>query len=254
MSNQALLEIAAGSLASALAAQEGGADRVELCSSLAEGGITPSRGMLEVVRDRVRIPVYVLVRPRGGDFLYDDADFEMMRRDIETCAELGFDGVVIGALDADGGVDLRCRELVAAAGKLGVTFHRAIDASADMRRSLDDVIALGCERVLTSGGCANALAGAQAIAGLVEQAAGRIRIMAGAGIRSRNLVEVARLSRAHEFHGSAKVVHHSAMRYLNPALQDLSPDTERTSVEEVRAMKHALAAAFSLSPSERGLG
>jgi copper homeostasis protein len=241
MSQQPLLEIAAGSLASALAAQEGGADRVELCSSLAEGGITPSQGMLAVVRDRVRIPVYVLVRPRGGDFLYDDADFEMMRRDIEICAQLGFDGVVIGALDADGAIDPRCRELVAAAGTLGVTFHRAIDASADLRRSLEDVIALGCERILTSGGCANALAGASAIAGLVEQAAGRIRILAGAGIRSQNLAEVARLSRAHEFHGSARAVHRSAMRYLNPALQDLSPDTDQTSVEEVQAMRRALA-------------
>jgi copper homeostasis protein len=241
MSLQPLLEIAAGSLASALAAQEGGADRVELCSSLAEGGITPSQGMLAVVRDRVRIPVYVLVRPRGGDFLYDDADFEMMRRDIEICAQLGFDGVVIGALDADGAIDPRCRELVAAAGTLGVTFHRAIDASADLRRSLEDAIALGCERILTSGGCANALAGASAIAGLVEQAAGRIRILAGAGIRSQNLAEVARLSRAHEFHGSARAVHRSAMRYLNPALQDLSPDTDQTSVEEVRAMRRALA-------------
>ncbi|QAU25353.1 hypothetical protein EO087_02500 [Dyella sp. M7H15-1] len=109
-----------------------GADRVELCSSLAEGGITPSYGLLAVARDRVRIPVYALVRPRGGDFLYDDAEFEIMRRDIETCVQLGFDGVVIGALDADGGVDPRCRALVAAAGRLGVTFHRAIDASADM--------------------------------------------------------------------------------------------------------------------------
>jgi copper homeostasis protein len=240
MPQQHLLEIAAGSLASALAAQAGGADRVELCSSLAEGGITPSQGMLAVVRDRVHIPVYVLVRPRGGDFLYDDADFEMMRRDIELCAQLGFDGVVIGALDADGAVDPRCRELVAAAGKLGVTFHRAIDASADLRHSLEAIIALGCERVLTSGGCADALAGAPAIAGLVEQAAGRITILAGAGIRSQNLAEVARLSQAHEFHGSAKGVHRSAMRYLNPALRDLSADTVLTRVDEVRAMKQVL--------------
>ncbi|MBE1162664.1 copper homeostasis protein CutC [Dyella acidiphila] len=243
MSSQPLLEIAAGSLASALAAQEGGADRVELCSSLAEGGITPSQGMLAVVRDRVRIPVYVLVRPRAGDFLYDEAEFEIMRRDVETCVQLGFEGVVIGALDADGAVDPRCRELVAAAGNAGVTFHRAIDASADLRRSLDAVMALGCERVLTSGGCANALAGAAVIAGLVEQAAGRISIMAGAGIRSQNLAEVVRLTRAHEFHGSARAVHRSGMRYLNPALKDLPPDTERTSVDEVRAMRRELSEA-----------
>ncbi|RUL79838.1 copper homeostasis protein CutC [Dyella choica] len=246
MSRQPLLEIAAGSLASALAAQEGGADRVELCSSLAEGGITPSYGMLVAVRERVRIPVYVLVRPRAGDFLYDDAEFEMMRRDIETCAGLGFDGVVIGALDADGKVDPRCRELIGAAGKLGVTFHRAIDASVDLNRSLEDIIALGCERVLTSGGCANALAGAQVLAGLVRQAGERIRIMAGAGIRSGNLAEVARLTGAHEFHGSARTVLKSSMRYLNPALKDLAPDIEQSSVEEVRAMKAQLAGIGSL--------
>jgi copper homeostasis protein len=240
MASQPLLEIAAGSLASALAAEEGGADRVELCSSLAEGGITPSYGMLVAVRERVRVPVYVLVRPRAGDFLYDEAEFEMMRRDVETCARLGFDGVVIGALDADAHVDGRCRELVSAAGKLGVTFHRAIDASADLNRALEDIIALGCERVLTSGGCANALAGAAVIAGLAKQSAGRIRVMAGAGIRSGNLAEVARLSGAHEFHGSARAVVKSRMRYLNPALKDLAPDTERSSVEEVRAMKAQL--------------
>lgn len=242
MSSQPLLEIAAGSLASALAAEEGGADRVELCSSLAEGGITPSYGMLIAVRERVRIPVYVLVRPRAGDFLYDEAEFEMMRRDVENCARLGFDGVVIGALDADAHVDGRCRELVRAAGKLGVTFHRAIDASADLNRALEDIIALGCERVLTSGGCANALAGAAVIAGLAKQSAGRIRVMAGAGIRSGNLAEVARLSGAHEFHGSARAVFKSRMRYLNPALKDLAPDTERSSVEEVRAMRAQLVA------------
>lgn len=240
MTRTALLEIAAGSLASAIAAQEGGADRVELCGSLAEGGITPSYGTLALVRERVRIPVYVLIRPRGGDFLYGDAEFEIMQRDIETCARVGLDGVVIGALDADGHVDPRCRELMHAAGKLGVTFHRAIDASADLGRALDAIIALGCERVLTSGGHASALDGAQVIAGLVKQAAGRIKVMAGAGIRSANMAEVVRLTQAHEFHGSARAVVKSAMRYLNPVLKDLAPDIEQSSVEEVRAMKRVL--------------
>jgi copper homeostasis protein len=247
MSRHPLLEIAAGSLASALAAQEGGADRVELCSSLAEGGITPSYGMLVTVREHVRIPVYVLIRPRGGDFLYGDAEFDIMLRDVETCVRAGFDGVVIGALDADGHVDPRCRELVKAAGTLGVTFHRAIDASADLSRTLEDAIALGCERVLTSGGCANASAGAQVIAGLVKQADNRIKVMAGAGIRSGNLAEVARLTGAHEFHGSARTVVKSRMRYLNPALKDLPPDTEQSSAEEVRAMKAQLASSSGLS-------
>ncbi|GLQ45447.1 copper homeostasis protein CutC [Dyella lipolytica] len=252
MPRQTLLEVAAGSLASALAAQEGGADRVELCGSLAEGGITPSCGVIALVRDRVRIPIYVLIRPRGGDFLYEDAEFEIMQRDIETCVHLGCDGVVIGALNADGSVDPRCRELVSAAGTLGVTFHRAFDASASLPRALDEAIAIGCERVLTSGGCANALQGSKVIAGLVQQAAGRITIMAGAGIRSTNLAEVVRRSGVDEVHGSARAVHRSLMRYRNPALQDLSPDTERTSVAEVRAMKERLKALAHLPKGAGG--
>jgi copper homeostasis protein len=241
MAKQSLLEIAAGSLASAIAAQEGGADRVEFCGTLAEGGTTASYGALAMVRDRLRIPVYVLIRPRGGDFLYSDIEFELMQRDVETCVRVGCDGVVIGALDADGHVDSRCRELVSAAGKLGVTFHRAFDASVNLSRSLEDIIALGCERVLTSGGCANALAGAQVIADLVKQAGDRLVVMAGAGVRSTNLLEIARLTGAGEFHGSARAVLRSSMRYLNPALTDLSPDIEQTSAAEVRAMKEALA-------------
>jgi copper homeostasis protein len=235
-----LLEIAAGSLGSALAAQEGGADRVELCGSLAEGGITPSYGVLAAVRERVRVPIYVLIRPRTGDFLYENDEFEVMRHDVETCVKLGFDGVVIGALDVAGAIDPRCRELKSAAGKLGVTFHRAFDASADLTRSLEAVIALGCERVLTSGGCASALAGCDAIAELVRRATRRIRIMAGAGIRASNLAEVARRSHADEFHGSARTVVASRMRHRNLALLDLSPDYEQSDVAAVRAMKASL--------------
>jgi copper homeostasis protein len=240
MTTQVTLEIAAGSLASAQAAQEGGADRVELCGSLAEGGITPSYGVIATTRDRVRLPIYVLIRPRGGDFLYSDAEFEVMQRDIESCAHLGCDGVVIGALTDDGAIDPRCHGLVAAAGKLGVTFHRAFDASADLQRSLEDVVALGCERILTSGGRANALQGADLIAGLVRHAAGRIAIMAGSGIRSGNVADIARRTGAREFHGSARGARPSQMRYRNPALQDLSPHTDQTNVVEVRAMKKQL--------------
>jgi len=242
MPDRALLEIAAGSLAAVLAAQAGGADRVELCASLAVGGVTPSHGLLAVARERVRLPIYVLIRPRPGDFLYGDDEFEVMHRDVETCVKLGLDGVVIGALDIEGAIDPRCRELASAAGKLGVTFHRAFDASADLTRSLDAVIALGCERVLTSGGCASALAGSNAIADLVRRAAGRIRIMAGAGIRASNLAEVVRRSQADEFHASARTVVASPMRHRNPALLDLSPDYELSDVAEVREMKAGLLA------------
>lgn len=237
-----LLEIAANSVASALAAQAGGADRIELCENLSEGGTTPSHGTLAVVRERLRIPVYVLIRPRGGDFLYDDAELEAMRRDIEHCARLGCDGVVIGALDADGAVDVpRCRELIAAAGTMGVTFHRAFDAARDQAEALQAVVALGCERVLTSGTAPDALTGAESIAALVAQRAGQgLRIMAGAGITAGNIRSIAERSGAHEFHASARSLYRSAMRYQRSGLHGLEPDRMQTDVETVHALIAAL--------------
>ena len=240
----ALLEVAASSLTSALAAQAGGAGRVELCGQLADGGVTPSYGLVATARDRLRIPLYVLVRPRSGDFLYDEAEFELMQRDIEACVRLGCDGVVIGALDADAGVDLAgCRTLVAAAGGLGVTFHRAFDAARDPARALEDVIALGCERVLTSGGHRSALDGAAHIAALVQQAAGRVRIMAGAGIRPENVADVLARSRADELHASARGLYRSTMRWRNERLEDLAVDREETDPAIVAALVAALAVA-----------
>lgn len=240
----ALLEVAASSLTSALAAQAGGAGRVELCGQLADGGVTPSYGLVATARDRLRIPLYVLVRPRSGDFLYDEAEFELMQRDIEACVRLGCDGVVIGALDADAGVDLAgCRALVAAAGGLGVTFHRAFDAAPDPARALEDVIALGCERVLTSGGHRSALEGAAHIAALVQQAAGRVRIMAGAGIRPENVADVLARSRADELHASARGLYRSTMRWRNERLEDLAVDRQETDPAIVAALVAALAVA-----------
>ncbi|MGN6225801.1 MAG: copper homeostasis protein CutC [Dyella sp.] len=240
----ALLEVAASSLTSALAAQAGGAGRVELCGQLADGGVTPSYGLVATARDRLRIPLYVLVRPRSGDFLYDEAEFELMQRDIEACVRLGCDGVVIGALDADAGVDLAgCRALVAAAGGLGVTFHRAFDAARDPARALEDVIALGCERVLTSGGHRSALDGAAHIAALVRQAAGRVRIMAGAGIRPENVADVLARSRADELHASARGLYRSTMRWRNERLEDLAVDRQETDPAIVAALVAALAVA-----------
>lgn len=240
----ALLEVAASSLTSALAAQAGGAGRVELCGQLADGGVTPSYGLVAAARDRLQIPLYVLVRPRSGDFLYDEAEFELMQRDIEACVRLGCDGVVIGALDADAGVDLAgCRALVAAAGGLGVTFHRAFDAARDPARALEDVIALGCERVLTSGGHRSALDGAAHIAALVQQAAGRVRIMAGAGIRPENVANVLARSRADELHASARGLYRSTMRWRNERLEDLAVDRQETDPAIVAALVAALAVA-----------
>jgi copper homeostasis protein len=235
------LEIAANSLGSALAAQEGGADRVELCDNLGEGGTTPSYGTLAIARERLRIPLFVLIRPRAGDFCYDASEVEVMLRDIEGCVKLGCDGVVIGALDTQGDVDEAiCRELIAAAGPLAVTFHRAFDAARDQVRALDTIIRLGCERVLTSGGEADALTGAERIAGFVKQAGSRLRVMAGAGIDASNIREVAERSNAHEFHGSGRARRSSRSRHRNDRLRGLEVDWWETDAGRVRAMVNAL--------------
>ncbi len=235
------LEIAAGSLASALAAQDGGADRVELCEGLEYGGTTPSYGTLALAREHLRIPLFVLVRPRAGDFLYDARETETMLRDIELCVRLGCDGVVIGALDAAGDVDQAlCRTLMAAAGALQVTFHRAFDAARDPAQALERIAALGCRRVLTSGGRASAPEAAAALAGFVRQAAGRLSVMPGAGIDAGNVAALVRATGAREFHASAKAPRTSAMRFRNDALAGLAPDWQQTDPARVRALRTAL--------------
>jgi copper homeostasis protein len=238
-----ILEIAANSVASALAAQQGGANRVELCTALELGGLTPSHAQIALARDHLRIPLYVLIRPRVGDFLYTDLECETMQRDIESCVALGCDGVVLGALDADGRVDsARCRALIAAAGKLGVTFHRAFDLSRGPAQALEAIVALGCERILTSGAQVSAPDGAALIRELVAQAAGRIVVMPGAGITAQNIAALAHATDAREFHASAKRQQPSGMRHQRPALGDMEGGELRSDVEQVRALAQALRA------------
>lgn len=237
-----LLEVAANSVASALAAQVGGAGRVELCTALELGGITPSYAEIATARDRLAIPLYVLIRPRAGDFLYNDFECEVMLRDVEACVALGCDGVVLGVLDADGQVDqARCRGLIGAAGALGVTFHRAFDMVADPAQALEAVIDLGCERVLSSGARASATEGAAALRALVAQAAGRVVVMPGAGVDARNIALLARATGARELHASAKRRLPSRMRHHHPGLDDMAGGEWRTDAAEVRAMVAALA-------------
>lgn len=240
MSDRVRLEIAANSLASALAAQAGGADRIELCENLGEGGCTPSFGTIAAVRDRLEIPLYVLIRPRGGDFRYDEGECEVMLRDIEACVRLGCDGVVIGALDARGDVDMdTCRMLVTAAGPLGLTFHRALDVARDPMCALEAAIELGCGRVLTSGAQADALAGADTIAALVRQAAGRIKVMAGAGVNPGNVAVLRGRSNADEFHASAGAPRRSSMRH-RAGLPGLDPDWRQSDRDIVAALRAQL--------------
>ncbi|MBO9155107.1 copper homeostasis protein CutC [Chitinophaga sp. GCM10012297] len=211
------LEICATSLASCKAAQEGGADRIELCDNLLEGGTTPSYATIKLARETVNIALYPIIRPRGGDFLYSEEELAIMKEDILVCKELGCDGVVIGLLTPDGKVDTaRTRELVELAKPMGVTFHRAFDMTADPLRALEDVIATGCERILTSGQRNTAPEGAELIATLVEKAAGRIRIMAGSGLRDHNAAALAAATHAREFHTTAKEYEDSKMTYRNP--------------------------------------
>lgn len=241
MSPSRLLEIACNSAASALAAQQGGADRVELFENLEQGGTTPSYGTLAATRDGLQIPLYVLVRPRPGDFHYGPLEAEIMLRDIAACRQLGCDGVVIGALDADGGIDLPlCRELVNAAGPMGVTFHRAFDAARDLPAALEQVVGLGCERVLSSGGQAGAQAGVTMLAALVRQAGTRLSVMAGAGLTAANIGAVARESGCRELHASAKAVRRSAMHHHNPALVGLERDWLQSDATQVAALRQAL--------------
>ena len=236
-----ILEIAANSLASALAAQDGGAGRVELCTALELGGLTPSSAQIALARERLRIPLYVLIRPRAGDFLYSDLEFETMQRDIETCAVLGCDGVVLGVLDAEGRVDTaRCRPLIAAAGKLGVTFHRAFDLTRDPAQALEDLAALGCERVLTSGAQASAVDGAALIRDLVAQAAGRLAVMPGAGVTAQNIAALAAATGAHEFHASAKRQLPSGMQHRRPLLGEMEGGELRSDAGQVRALATVL--------------
>ena len=185
-------------------AAKNGASRVELCESLEIGGVTPSQKMMEqVLKENPGLCVNVLVRPRGGDFIFSEDEIQTMLKDIRLCKSLGVNGVVIGALRPDGGVDMACmRRLIEEARPLSITFHRAFDECSDVSDCLEDVIALGCDRLLTSGHEKNALEGRFTIADLVKQAAGRIIIMAGCGVRPSNINIIAESTKAEEYHSS----------------------------------------------------
>jgi copper homeostasis protein len=213
-----ILEVCANSLTSALAAQEGGASRVELCENLYEGGTTPSAGEIQLARKLLHIKLYILIRPRGGDFLYSDTEFEVMMADARYCIDAGCDGIVIGILNADGTIDKkRCAQLISLARQwgVGVTFHRAFDMCVDMYQALEDIIELGCERILTSGGKSTAMEGVSTLAHLVEKAAGRIIIMPGSGVSEKNVTDLVQYTKVTEVHSSARVRVHSKMNYLN---------------------------------------
>ena len=218
MSQTVQLEVCANSVASALAAQKGGAVRVELCENLSEGGTTPSYGEILVSRKLLHIKLYVLIRPRGGDFLYTDDEYNIMVEDVEHAIGSGCDGIVIGILNEDGTVDReRCGKLVRMAKLMGVgvTFHRAFDMCANQLQAMEDIIELGFERILTSGGKSTAMEGASIIANLVNKAANRIIIMPGSGINQNNVADLVKYTKVQEIHSSAKIPMQSKMEYKN---------------------------------------
>ncbi len=201
MNEKPLLEICVDSLDSALAAQRGGANRVELCSNLHEGGVTPSAGLIAVARREISIALHVMIRPRGGEFLYTPEEIEAMKRDIDITKQARADGVVLGILDAQGNVDVsRTSELVERARPLSVTFHRAFDLAPDLFAALEDVMRAGAHRVLTSGGESKAEDALPTLAALVEKSAGRIAILVGGGIRDHNVKRIVQATGAREVH------------------------------------------------------
>src|SRR5688500_387133 len=198
------IEIVVYNIESALRAQEGGADRIEPCDNPGEGGTTPSYGTIELVRQNVSMDVYVMIRPRGGDFLYSSYEFHSMKRDISQCQKLSVDGVVFGILNADGTIDKkRCKELIAQARPLKVTCHRAFDMTRDPFEALEDCIEAGFDRILTAGQQAVAGRGVSLIGELTTRAAGRIAIMPGSGVNENTVQDIVTKSGASEIHFSA---------------------------------------------------
>ena len=246
-SKSVLVEACVATVASALAAESAGADRLELCADLVEGGVTPSVGMLMRVRERVRLPLFVLIRPRGGDFLFEGDEREVMLRDIAEAGARGADGVVIGALDPGGRVDeALTRRLAEAARPMAVTFHRAFDLVREPARELETLIGLGVDRVLTSGQAPSALLGSEAIAALVAQGRGRIAVMAGGGINEANAARIVRETGVREIHLGAGGIRDSGMEFRREGVfmgkvyqpdeyrrVETDPERVRTIVEKV---------------------
>lgn len=213
-SDRMQVEICVDSVESAMAAERGGAKRVELCADLLEGGTTPSSGLIAMVRRCIGIGMFVMIRPRGGDFSYTAHEFEVMQQDIRNARELGADGIILGVLDERAQVDVpRTRHLVELANPLPVTFHRAIDMTPDPKAALEDVVETGAARVLTSGGAAKVTEGISVVASMVQAARGRVQVMPGGGVTPETVVSVAEATGATEFHASLRTARPSPVEF-----------------------------------------
>ena len=215
------LEIISFNIESCIAAQEAGANRIELCDSPGEGGTTPSYAFIKAAREKLHIDLYVMIRPRGGDFLYSDEEFEMMKADIIICKQSSCDGIVTGILTKDGKVDkARCKKLIDLAYPLEATFHRAFDRVENPFEALEDIIDLGFERILTSGLKPKAIDAKETLAALVKQSTDRIIIMPGSGITSENIIEITESTGVKELHSSASIFAESKMEFQNAGMNE----------------------------------
>jgi copper homeostasis protein len=228
---KAILEVCAFNIQSCIIAEKAGAYRVELCDNPVEGGTTPSYGTIKRTRERISIKLYPILRPRCGNYYYDEDEIEIIKQDIRVCRELGCDGISIGAQKINGEIDVDLlKEFVELAGPMGVTCNRAFDATPDPFKALEDIIEAGCERILTSGQQTGAPEAGELLGKLVKQAGDRIVIMPGAGIRSSNIKKLMDESGAKEYHGSVRKATENPMTFANPLVTDFGnvylPDEE----------------------------
>jgi len=238
-----LIEIATSDFLTTKSAVEGGADRVELCANLAEGGTTPSYAHIKKCRETFDIALFPIIRPRGGDFLYTKDEFEIMKNDIKLCKELGCEGIVIGLLNMDGTIDMtRTSELIELAYPLEVTFHRAFDRCKDPFAALEELIEIGCQRILTSGQKPTVSEGVDLIVKLNKKADDRIIILPGSGVRKDNIKMLAEKTGCIEFHSSLRGKAKSPMQFIHPAFADSTESyyNNEISPDEVRALRNAL--------------
>ncbi len=222
------LEICANSINSARAAAQGGADRIELCDNLHEGGTTPSAAQITWCKEQLALEVWPLIRPRGGNFVYNDAEFNCLLMDIEFCKSANCNGIVTGVLLPDDNLDIRkCKEIIKKADGMSVAFHRAFDCCTQPAKVLEQLIDLGFVRILSSGGKSNALLGAQQLAQYQAQAKERIEIMPGAGIQPENISQIAQITGAHNFHATAKIPISNCLDEQQPTMGTAASDTYR---------------------------
>jgi len=238
-----IIEIATSDFSTTKSAVEGGADRIELCSNLAEGGTTTSFGTIKQCREAFDVDLYPIIRPRGGDFLYTNEEFDIMLKDINLFKQIGCDGIVIGLLNVDGSIDIeRTSRLIEAAYPLGVTFHRAFDRCNNPFEALEQLIEIGCERILTSGQKPSVVDGVDLVAELNKKADGRTIIMPGSGVRKENIKMLAEKTGCVEFHSSLRGKEGSKMEFIHPAFADSDESYTNNAIspDEVRALRNHL--------------